>query len=70
MMTDLFNETEETLSPREKWMKLHGVSASQVGELWGATDGRETATADTKDEAIADLARKLSDNYGIPPWRM
>lgn len=74
-MTDLFPDQEETLSPREKWKREHGVTTlkltipSPYGKDWEAASSMHdtVCNGDTADEALDNLAAHLAKR-GIPGW--
>lgn len=78
-MSDLFDKMPESLSPREEWVREHGVrtrerNLSQEGyaDDWPreieACALSQSVTAPTRDEALAKLAQRLWTHHGVKPW--
>ena len=74
-MTDELFSVEESLSPREKWIRNHGVTTekrfdSKDGPWWEANCPAAKCKCDgtTEREAIDNLAAFLA-KQGVPCWR-
>ena len=72
MSDELFEIEEESLSPREKWIRKHDITVGTV-QIGGATnhlaaykDLAESAL--TKDEALHRLATKMAHFHSIEWW--
>jgi hypothetical protein len=67
-MTDTLFDIPETPSPRLQWLRKHDIrihrDSEEANEFTAWTLPDASGYGDTEDEAIADLARKLS----IPLW--
>lgn len=65
---DTLLDVPESLSPRLLWMKQHGIiTLMRKGILnggpmvqWDASNGAIHAVAETEDDALTDLAKKLN----------
>ena len=74
--TELFGDMEETLSPKEKWMRDNAVKVwpyRRPGQLQGqhkATSGEHEAIGGSEDEAVARLAHILWTKENIKLWNM
>ena len=73
--TELFGDMEETLSPKERWMRDNAVKAwvtAPDGEDFKhkASSGRHEATGRSRDEALAKLAQILWAKENIRLWDM
>jgi len=72
---ELFGDMEETLSPREKWMRDNAVKA-WVTEGHDkplehkASSGKHEATGGSRDEVLARLAHILWSKEKIKIWTM
>ena len=70
---NLFSDTEESLSPRESWIRKHGILCRDCGEdhklgRWEARLRGVNEYAPTRDEALAALAARLWKEFQIKPW--
>lgn len=78
MSEDLFSGMAESLSPREAWCREHRVTVREVHEEeqlneagdWEARSGARFCYGKTRDEAQANLARRLWTEKGVKPWSM
>ena len=74
--TELFGDMDETLSPREKWMRKHSVKAflsegsDQLQGQFKAISGKHEGIGHSQDEAIARLAHILWIKENIKMWSM
>ena len=74
--TELFGDMEETLSPREKWMRANAVKVwitAGHDKLQGqhkATSGKHEAIGGSQDEAIVRLANILWEKENVKIWSM
>lgn len=77
-MSELFDNTEETLSPKEEWVKKHNVTCTVRalnggGDEWVAAFGYQQATStEGRDDALRRLAQRLwlTSEGRIKPWGM
>jgi hypothetical protein len=72
---DLFNDMEESLSPKEKWMRRNSVEVLATeddhGPKWIAqATGRSGVSREGRDDAIKRLAHRMWVDAGIKPWNM
>lgn len=74
MISGLFDDLPESLSPRERWMRANLVKvlvvedpASPCGK-YIATNGCYTAQAGTYDDVLNALAGILREKERIAPW--
>ena len=73
--TELFGDMDETLSPRERWMRNNAVKdwvTAPDGEAptHKASSGKHEATGGSRDEALARLAHILWIKENIKLWSM
>ena len=73
---DLFGDMEETLSPKERWMRDNAVKVwlteghDQLQGQHKATSGKHEAIGGSQDEAVARLAPILWTKEKIKIWNM
>tara|TARA_Y100000004_G_scaffold163843_1_gene193530 strand:- start:7 stop:243 length:237 start_codon:yes stop_codon:yes gene_type:complete len=74
--TELFGDMEETLSPKERWMRDNSVKVwvttghDQLQGKHKASNGKHEAIGGSKDEAVARLAHILWAKENIKLWNM
>lgn len=69
--TELFGDMEETLSPKEKWIRNNAVKVWQTeGGQHKAASGNYQAIGGSEDEAVARLAHILWTKKEIKIWNM
>lgn len=69
----LFQDEEESLSPREAWARTHDVKTTEVeddhGPKWIATYGIDVGTSrESREDAIGDLAARLHRTGQVNHW--
>tara|TARA_Y100000590_G_scaffold35002_1_gene38068 strand:- start:1473 stop:1691 length:219 start_codon:yes stop_codon:yes gene_type:complete len=72
-MTEMFPDMEETLSPRQKWIRNNAVKSFELeGEdgKYKAVSGDFSAIGDDEDQAILRLAQTLWIRKQIKTWEM
>lgn len=70
---NLLGDMEESLSPREKWIRSNAVKVFQTGgdheePKWKAVSGNYEAVGPTDDEAVERLAQVLWAKKKIKTW--
>lgn len=72
-MTEMFPDMEETLSPRQKWIRKNAVKSFALEGKEGkykAVSGDFSAIGDDEDQAILRLAQTLWIRKQIKTWEM
>jgi hypothetical protein len=73
-MKDMFAGMEESLSPRERWVKNHGVTVSATedehGPKWTASlEGKGAVISrESREDALKRLAQWMWINLAVKPW--
>ncbi len=75
-MKDLLDNQDESLPPREKWIRENAVKSffseghEKLQGQYKAVSGKYEAIGGTRDEAIERLAQMLWIKEGVPIWTM
>ena len=75
-MDELFNEIDDTLSPRAEWARKHGVhivrSEDEHGAKWVASvpQGLEDTSREGEDDVLRRIAQRMHTVLRVMPWGM